>query len=323
MQPYKLDVKYIFIYIIFILMLYYPTSISLYKLWVLDDWDVNRYSHGPLLLGVAIFLFYQRWSYLLKKGELNFRISLTGVLLVALSSFTWFYINSTLARQILLVMLLCSSLFMVLGYRSARKLMLPIILLVTAMPVWELVNSGLLQNIATVAVTKLLNVTGITAYQENFWIYIPAGSFFVSEYCSGIRQLMVAVPIALIYTHINWFKLPAIIIYLFVVVLMSIVANIVRIYIVVVAGQLTNMQHYLVQDEHVTLGWMIFGVFMFLFFYASNKIIRCQKKTIEHESLKKESNNENHEILLNKHGTLALILAIVSILIGPILNYIF
>ncbi|HEB56422.1 MAG TPA: exosortase/archaeosortase family protein, partial [Gammaproteobacteria bacterium] len=141
-QPCKSGSKYIFIYMIFILMLYYPTSVSLYKLWILDDWNVNRYSHGPLLLGVAVFLFYQRWSYLHKRGELNFSISMTGALLVALISLAWFYINSILARQILLVMLLCGFLFMVFGYRSARKLMLPIILLVAAMPVWKFVNSG-------------------------------------------------------------------------------------------------------------------------------------------------------------------------------------
>ena len=303
-------------------MLYYPTSVSLYKLWILDDWNVNRYSHGPLLLGVAVFLFYQRWSYLHKRGELNFSISMTGALLVALISLAWFYINSILARQILLVMLLCGFLFMVFGYRSARKLMLPIILLVAAMPVWKFVNSGLLQNIATVAVTRMLNESGIIAYRENFWIHIPAGTFFVSQYCSGMRQLMVAIPIALIYAYINWFKMPAIIIYLFLVVFMSIIANIVRIYIVVVAGQLTNMQHYLVQNEHVTLGWILFGLFMFLFFVVSNKFIRRQGEPADYEDKNKILNKENNKFFFNKHKILAMVLAVASIAIGPSLNYI-
>jgi EpsI family protein len=45
-------------------------------------------------------------------------------------------------------------------------------------------------------------------------------------------------------------------------VALTVLSNWVRIYSIIVAGHLTDMQHYLVATEHISFGWLVFAVFL-------------------------------------------------------------
>ena len=266
-----------------ILILYNPTVNSLYNLWVEYEWAVDTYSHGTMLLAVSAYLFYRRWHWLKKNNALNIKPNMLGLFGLIIASLVWTYsvmFDIPLLQKIIFFVVIWMFIWGVIGYKNAEKLIFPLLLPLCAMPIWSYVNGIWLQNITAIVVSAMLEITGFFSYREGIYIYVPAGSFRIAEYCSGLHQLMVTLPIALIYSHLNMFRLPMTIIYVTLAMLMSFFVNDLRIYIVVVVGQLTNMQHYLILEEHETLGWIIYGFAIFGLIYGTNKLLGKYHKVI-------------------------------------------
>jgi len=258
-----------------VLFLYSATVADLYVLWVSSGSTI--YSHGALLMPVAAYLFYLRWRTL-DFGRSH--ASVPGALSVAALSFLWFLagLGGVAAVQYaLFVGLFPALIWAIFGWRTMQRLVFPFVLLLCAIPIWEVINEGALQLLNTALVERLLELTGIPVYREGISLNLPNGAFKVAENCSGMRQLVVAIPIALIYAHLNQLKMATMTAYAAVAALLSVLVNVVRIYIVVVSGYLTDMQHYFVREDHITLGWVLFGVAILLFLLLSNRVFHRQQ----------------------------------------------
>jgi EpsI family protein len=257
-----------------VLFLYSATVADLYVLWVSSGSTI--YSHGALLMPVAAYLFYSRWRTL-DFGRSH--ASALGALSVAALSFLWFLagLGGVAAVQYaLFVGLFPALIWAIFGWRTMQCLVFPFVLLLCAIPIWEVINEGTLQLLNTALVERLLELTGISVYREGITLNLSNGAFKVAENCSGMRQLVVAIPIALIYAHLNQFKVATMTVYAATAALLSVLVNVVRIYIVVVSGYLTDMQHYFVREDHITLGWVLFGAAILLFLLGSNRVFLKQ-----------------------------------------------
>ena len=221
-----------------------------------------------------------------------------------------------IAAQLLLPLLIAFSVWTLFGYQAFRAFLFPIMLIVCAIPVWEVINEGWLQKITAASVSGMLEIVGISNYRENVQIYIPVGTFRVAENCSGMRQLVAAITIAVIYAYINHFRLIGMLAYTITAIFLSVIINMIRIFIVVVSGQLTNMQHYFVQKDHVTLGWVLFGIGIFIFIYLSNKIFSAE--TEEHT---KSSAEPGFEVVKPQASAVfkAVMLIVIGLSVGPVL----
>ena len=201
------------------------------------------------------------------------------------------------------------------SWSGLKALTTPLLLSIFAIPVWEVVNQGDLQLITARFVTQLLDLTGFLVVNEGFEIQVSAGTFRVAENCSGMRQLVVAVPIAIIFASMNQFRVHWAVLYVLLALLVAVLSNTVRIYIVVVSGQLTNMQHYFVTEDHVTLGWVvfaiIFGIFLFLSHTVMNRFVQSTQSSKD-SSLFSTQPNSNNKLL---------IVLLVAILPGPIVAH--
>jgi EpsI family protein len=95
--------------------------------------------------------------------------------------------------------------------------------------------------------------------------------FEVEGGCSGVHFLMVSLALSTLYGEIGrdtWnvrLKLIAL------AVALALLTNWLRVYIIIVAGYLTNMQHYLIRKEHYNFGWMVFAVMMVVFFLLARR----------------------------------------------------
>lgn len=258
------------------LLLYGVSAAGLLRLWTSSE--TVTYGHGLLLLAVAVYIAFRRWRQL--RPGIDFQASLPGFAFLLGISLAW--LVATLAsvqvvQQVLLVTVPAAIAWTVFGYRAARMLVLPTLLVLCAVPVWEILNQGQLQTLNALLAGKLVAFSGVSVFREGVTLTVPAGSFMVAENCSGMRQLMAAIPIGMLYAAMNGFGPLLSVAYVGAAAVVAVLVNVVRIYIIVMAGQATDMQHYFVTTDHVTLGWVLFGFGMFLFIFASARLPALRK----------------------------------------------
>lgn len=248
------------------LLIYKETVADLLDLWTSDA--NPTYSHGPLLLLVCGGLAYKRSKA--SRLALKDKPDPLGLLLVLGLSLTWFAAGLAqvqIVQYLCLVFLLLALFHVLFGVKSFRVYGLPVLLMLFSIPLWE-VFTGLLQWLTVTCVEFLLNASGIPSVANGITIEVPAGMFRVEEGCSGLGQFIVAGAVAVIFVDtlkLNFRKS------LFVVpaaLAVAVISNIIRVYIVVLAGQLTQMRHPFVTD-HYALGWMLFGGLLFVFLFVT------------------------------------------------------
>lgn len=244
---------------------------GLWALWIHPE-DFT-YSHGTLLVALALGITgYDLWR---NPGALRWAPSPAGAAALVAAVAVWAGASLVVVKVGTMLgawLILAGAVWALFGLRGLRRLALPLGLVVFAIPLWSVLNEPL--RLATAhAVSMLLGLTGVTNLLEGATISILAGRFHVADNCTGLRQLVVAMPLALLFA--GWVGLRpryAGLMFLLAIVL-SFLLNTLRIYMVVLAGAMTDMQHYLVREDHVTLGWVLFGLGMAVFFFAATRLM--------------------------------------------------
>lgn len=297
--------------IAFILFLYYPTALSILRIWL----DSEAYSHGLLLLPICMILFYIQWKR--TGANISFNPSLFVLFLIFLISLGWALARIGYVQIVQQLALISLFIFMPLalyGYKVGRKLIQPIALLLMAIPIWNFLLIYM-QIVTTVMVGLLLNLFGISAIREGLIIQVPSGIFEVAESCSGLRQFIVATIIAIIFTFRYQLRIKKSIIFILLTMLLAIIVNIIRVFIVTVVGEFTNMQHPLVHD-HVMLGWSLFGITVFIWIYFSARYVQNHKNITQIATIK--TNNNSQEILKIPSLHWKILLIILAYSTGPL-----
>jgi exosortase A len=252
-----------------VFLLYRPSSESLIALW--DDIARITYTHGFLIAAISAWLVVRRRREL---ADEPCAPSVAGAAVTVLTGVVWFFAvraGIEIVNQVLLVILMWLSVWALFGLRVARVIWLPVGFLLFAVPVWDIVNP-LLQELTVHAVHALLQVAGIPAYVDGNYVHVAAGVFEVAGGCSGIHFFIVSFSLGTLYGEIGrdpW-KVRAWLLAL--AVGFALLANWVRVFIIVVAGHLTNMQHYLIREEHYNFGWAVFAVMMLFYLILARRI---------------------------------------------------
>jgi exosortase len=237
---------------------------------LLERWSNYPYNHAFAIFGMSAWLAID----VIRGAGLE---RLTPSFLGALGSFLVFAVylglesfGFVLGMQAMLPLILLLITASILGLNAAARLTLPILFLYFAIPVWDLIIPPL-QATTVIVVETTLRWTGFTAFIDNTLIHIPAGTFAVSESCAGLRYFIVSFALATFY-GLNFLRTWAASLALIGVALASaIVCNWLRVYSLVVIGDLTDMQHYLIAVSHARYGWLIYAlslvpVFAFIVF---------------------------------------------------------
>ncbi len=233
----------------------WPSLQSLARYW----YDIPDYSHG-LLLAPIIAL----WPFLIRRELAGYTPTPQpwALPLLAVALLAWvvgFRGNSALGHQLLVPPILWLAVCVVCGRPLAMRVAAPLASLYFAIPVWEYLVP-LLQYM-TVGVTHvILRLLDIPAVVDGFHVTLPSGSFQIAEGCSGKRYFVMTLTItslAGVLARLPWRRF---VVLMVCAVVMALVANWVRVLIVILAGHLTHMRHYWVAVEHISLGWIIFAV---------------------------------------------------------------
>ena len=249
--------------------LYRPSSDSLVEIW--NDQARITYTHGFIIAALAAWLVLRRRDEL---AELRWQPGKLGGLLAVLTGVVWILAVRSgieVVHQVLLVVLMWLSVWALCGWRMAWVLWLPVGFLMFAVPIWDVVNSTL-QSATVVAVQGMLKVVGIPAWVEGNFVHLAAGVFEVAGGCSGIHFFLVSIALGTLYGEIgrDTLKLRAVLLAL--AIAFALLTNWVRVFIIVVAGYLTDMQHYLVRVDHYNFGWGVFAVMMLGYLLLARRI---------------------------------------------------
>jgi EpsI family protein len=253
-------------------LIYHSTSVSLYQVWTAEN---SLQSHGLLLLPLSSYLLAREW-YSKRQG---LRIGFRPVFLIGLVFCSVAWLLSDIAQiqvvsQILLILILCLSVFALFGTAQSISLGFPVLILLSATSVWSVLSQPL-QEPTAYFVNQMLHLTGYTSFQEGFFITIPEGVFEVGDTCSGLRYQIAAVTLSILYVFFARFPLYLSLIYIFLASAVAFLSNSIRIYIVVLSGHYTNMTHSLL-DDHIWLGWLVFVICYAGFMVAT---LQLEKKT--------------------------------------------
>lgn len=236
-------------------LVFLPTLSTLVEAWR----TVHDYQHGYLVAAVAVvwlgIFTKQNWLERVQPG-------IAGAGLLAATLLAWLVglnANSQAVHQILFPVALWSALLAVLGWRVARQAIAPVAFLYFAVPIWEYLLP-VLQRMSVAATEFLLAALAVPAYVNEYTVTIPAGTFEVIEGCSGKRYLVTTAAIAVVAGYLNSLRRTRLAVLVGVSCALALVANWIRIVIIVYAGHVTEMQHHLVAVEHMTLGHVVLAV---------------------------------------------------------------
>jgi exosortase A len=249
--------------------LYWPTSLEIADLW--QDTVRRRYTHGWLVLAITVWLIWRDRAHLRS-------IALTpptgGWCVVAIGSVGWLVgLNAGLLAMTTLAMplLVLAAIWAAAGQAVARRVAFAALYLYFALPVWELINP-LLQSMTAFVNVWLTRLAGIPVTVEGNFIHIPEGSFEIAGGCSGLHFFIVAMAIAALQGELdrdNWRSRWVLI---GLAAALALVTNWIRVFIIIVAGHLTDMQHFLVKVDHYYFGWFVFVFALGLYLYLSSRV---------------------------------------------------
>lgn len=247
---------------------YWPSFEALHASWV--DTEALANTHGYLIAAISLWLIWRNRAELAAR---ECRPCIPGAALTLLLSAAWLvsYRAGIQALHLLLVPpLIASAVLACFGWRALLAVAFPIVFFVFALPVWDSL-SALLQAITSFAVSLMAGTIGLPAYVEGNFVHIPAGVFEVENGCSGVHYLVTGLALAALYGEIHRETWRTRAIWFVMMGLFALVSNWIRVFTIIVAGHLTDMQSFLITVDHYYFGWVLFGAIVAVFFRIASR----------------------------------------------------
>jgi exosortase A len=187
--------------------------------------------------------------------------------LMACVAFIWLLgdlVAVNAVTQLMLVALLVLSVPALLGWSVTRQIIFPLGFLFFAVPIGEFLLPPLMEWTAHVTVSAL-RLSGIPVYREGLDFVVPTGRWAVVEACSGVRYLIASLTIGALFAYMNYQSAKRRILFVFVALVVPIVANWMRAYMIVMLGHLSGNK-LAVGVDHLLYGWVFFGIVIMLMF---------------------------------------------------------
>lgn len=235
--------------------------------------EIHDYRHGLLIAPIAL-AWLLRVAY--RASSQQIRVSPVGCVLLAGALLLWIVAlraNSDIGIEALFPPIIWLAILAAAGWAIAREMIAPVAYLFFAIPVWEFLLPTL-QTLSVNATEAALAWTGIPAEVSEYLVTLPSGSFEIVEGCSGKRYFVVSLAVSVIagaLQHLRGWRFALLVAAGGV---LALVANWLRIYVVIAAGHATEMQHYLVAVEHQTFGNVIFAALLIVIYLVTRLLAR-------------------------------------------------
>jgi exosortase A len=247
-----------------VLGVYYETAASIVHIWYRSE----TFAHGFVIVPAVLWLVWRKRAALARLAPAP---QYLGLAALALLGFGWLLAELAgvlVVQQLALVAMLPVLVFTVLGWRVAWALAFPLAFLMLAVPIGEGLILPLMYFTADFTV-GLLRLTGIPVYREGTFFTIPSGNWSVVEGCSGLRYLIASIVGGCLYAYLTYRSLLRRLVFIAASIVVPIVANGLRAYMIVMIAHLSDMKLALGID-HFIYGWVWFGVVILLMFWVGS-----------------------------------------------------
>lgn len=237
-----------------ILVLHGHTVAGMVSIWARSD----TYAHGFVVPVISLWLI---WRIRHALAAMQPRPSWLAVLMLLSAAGLWLagdLVAVNAATQLALVMLLVLSVPTVLGWSVAWAMAFPLGFLFFAVPIGDFMLPQLMEWTADFTVSAL-RLSGVPVYREGLQFIIPSGAWSVVEACSGIRYMIASVTVGSLFAYLSYQRLTKRLIFVGVAILVPLVANWLRAYMIVMIGHLSGNE-LATGVDHLIYGWVFFGV---------------------------------------------------------------
>ncbi|MDH5378029.1 MAG: exosortase A, partial [Gammaproteobacteria bacterium] len=286
-----------------LILVYFPSVESMVKIWNRSD----TYAHGFMIVPLFLWLVWRTRDVI--KSNLPDAIPSITVL-SALFGFVWviaYLTDIQVAHQLLFVAIVQVIIVSIYGWHVARILAFPLIFLFFAVPMGEELVPVMIEFTADFTV-GMVNLVGVPVYREGNYFELPTGRWSVVEACSGVRYLIASVALGFLYSYLTYSSLSKRTIFILVSIIVPIVANGVRAFLIVMIGHLSGMT-LATGVDHLVYGWLFFGIVVGVMFFIGS----YWRDEVETESVVNE--NSRVEDLAPKVKKLIMSSAILSLAI--------
>ena len=251
--------------VVLLLVLYRNTVIGMVSIWERSD----TYAHGFMVLPIALWLV---WRQRHRVADLVPQPSIVAVLLMLGAATLWLLgdlVSVNAATQLALTMLLVLAVPAVLGWQVAWTLLFPLCFVFFAVPIGDFMMPQLMEWTADFTVVAL-RLSGIPVYREGQQFVIPSGHWSVVEACSGIRYLIASVTVGSLFAYLNYQSARRRVLFVLVSILVPVIANWLRAYIIVMLGHYSG-NTLATGVDHLVYGWVFFGIVILIMFVIGAK----------------------------------------------------
>lgn len=250
--------------IFWLLAWYGDTAESMVATWVRSE----TFTHGFLILPISAWLIWRRRHLV---AALHPQPNFFMIPVLMLAGFGWLMgqlASAEVVQQFALTLMIPLTVWLILGTRVVRALAFPLFFLLFAVPFGEFLLPLLMTHTADVTVFAL-RLTGIPVYREGQFFALPTGNWSVVEACAGLRYLIASLTVGFLYAYLMYRSLLRRVLFVAASIIVPIVANWLRAYMIVMIGHLSSME-YAIGVDHLIYGWLFFGVVMLILLWIGS-----------------------------------------------------
>lgn len=256
-------------------LVFYPTWIRLAQAW-LEFEQVLAHGLATAAIFIGLVLIHPPGHF---EGRTQLKpYHLVGTALFIATTLVWGLLELIRIDTLAYLMLpagLITATWALLGLARTLVFLPYVVLLSLALPIWADFVPGLV-SLASAVVGTTVGWFKMPALIEGNSITLPYGRLLIADGCSGIRYFAISILLAMMISILNDYRWRNWLITLLVFTTLGLIANWVRITILVVVAYESNMQSELLTD-HETMGWIVFGVFILPALYFSPVLKRSSE----------------------------------------------
>ncbi len=217
-------------------------------------WSSSYQEHGFVVGALVAWLIWRDRGRLLQTGTGGI-----SPLVPLVASVVWMLaviMNVATLQQLLFVLILTVWALAVFGWNTRVPILTAAATSLLAIPIWGVANP-VLQRATTIMSGTMARLVGVSAAIRGDSITIGSGTFLVEAGCSGINFLMAGLSLGAVYAHLTGRRWPTQLSIVAVAGAAAVMANWIRVAVVVILGDALGIDSPWVQD-HFWQGWAIF-----------------------------------------------------------------
>lgn len=248
------------VFIVATLLLYRDTAAAMVDIWLRSE----TFAHCLLVPPISAWLIWRRRADIAAQQPATMPWLLLPMTVAGLFWLLGNLATGNAVSQFMLVTIIVLTVPAFVGWPATRVMLFPLGFLYFAVPIGEFLMPWLMESTADFTVSALV-LTGIPVYREGHQFIIPSGAWSVVEACSGVRYLIASLMVGALFAYLNYRSMRRRWMFMGVALVVPIVANWVRAYLIVLLGHVSNNK-LAAGADHLIYGWVFFGVVILLMF---------------------------------------------------------